>query len=573
MDMIFLSAQPDTLYSKWQLEVQLFNFKKKKIDPAQVHVLIGYDPITGVNSKFCELFETHRDYASFFLYEDNRKHKSYLSSIRPHIIKQHFLEHPFLNESSVFYHDSDIIFRELPDFESMCMGDTWQLSDTRYYIGSEWIKKTGRVVLEEMCLVTGKNQSLIEQNDLNSGGAQYLMKNVNYQYWDKVETDCQKLFDHLQRHQDRYAKIYAEETGNDEKDYNGVLAWCADMWAVLWNALELNYPIKINPELDFCWPKDDLSRWEEATILHNAGLDENDAHLYFHKGDFKNSTPYNVSLNYVLKDKCTQKYVEAIRESKSALKKDLLDVTFLIPIRIDTNDRLENLYTIINYIDQNFNTTIILLEADKQQVVDRTLLPSIVKTIFIKDKEFWFHRTRYNNHMIMEAQTPIVALYDADVIVEVDEIWNAVNLIRTNQCKVALPYDGTFISVHDREQINIFTRNLDIKVLKADGISIVNKHTSCGGAVFLDKETYVQCGMENEGFHKWGPEDVERLRRLDILGFPFIKTEGKLYHLDHEITPNSGYTSAEEYLELMRLHLNIIQMDEQELKIHIETWS
>ncbi|MDB5141105.1 MAG: Uncharacterized protein JWR12_3021 [Mucilaginibacter sp.] len=570
--MIFLSAQPDTLYSKWQLEVQLFNFKKHGIDPVEIHVLIGYDPAAGINSKFCELFETHRDYASFFIYEDNRSNKSYVSSIRPHIIKQHFLENPFLNDTCVFYHDSDIIFRELPDFKTMCIGEHWQLSDTRHYIGAEWIKKTGRNVLEEMCLVTGKNQRLIEQNDLNSGGAQYLMKNVNYQFWHMVERDCQRLYDHLQLHQARYAKIYMEETGNDENDYKGVLAWCADMWAVLWNAFELGYKTQINSQLDFCWPKDELTCWDKTSILHNAGLDEKDAHNYFYKGDFKNTTPYQISLDYVLKDSCSQKYVEAIQESRAVFKRDLSDVTFLIPIRIDTNDRLQNLYTIINYIDRNFKTNIILLEADKKEVVDKTLLPSIVRSIFIKDDDYWFHRTKYNNQMIKEAKTSIIALYDADVIVEVNEIWNAVKLLRNNVCKIALPYDGTFISVYNRDQINIFAKNLDIKVLKAPGISIINKHTSCGGAVFVNKSMYIQCGMENEKFHKWGPEDIERVRRLEILGHPFVKTEGKLYHLDHEITANSGYTSTEEYLELMRVHLNVIQMDELELKSHIEKW-
>lgn len=570
--MIFLSAQPDTLYSKWQLEVQLFNFRQQNISPEKIHVLIGFDPETGLNKKFCQLFETHADYATFFLYEDKRIDKTYLSTIRPHIIKQHYLKYPFLNETCVFYHDSDIIFRELPDFDSMCEGDTWQLSDTRHYIGAEWIKRTGRIVLEEMCLVTGKNQMLIEQNDFNSGGAQYLIKNVNYCFWNNVEIDSQKLYTHLKNNSERYAQLFANETGNEKNDYQGLLVWCADMWALLWNAWEMGYKTEINKGLDFCWPKDDLIQWDEKAIFHNAGLDEYDSHSYFFKGDFKNSTPYNVSLNYILKNKCTAKYVNAIRESQIIFKKDLSDVTFLIPIRIDTNERLENLYAIINYIDKNFVCNIILLEADKFPVVDVSLLPSIVKVIFIKDEEHWFHRTKYNNIMIRNAQTPIIALYDADVVVEVNDIIEITNAIRDKNCMIGIPYDGTFISVYNRQQVDLFANVLDITLLKSPGVSIVNKYISCGGAVFVDKDTYMKCGMENEGFHKWGPEDIERMRRMDILGFPYKKTQSKLYHLDHEISHNSGYTSTAEYMELMNVHLNIIKMEQYELKEHIQSW-
>ena len=43
----------------------------------------------------------------------------------------------------------------------------------------------------------------------------------------------------------------------------------------------------------------------------------------------------------------------------------------------------------------------------------------------------------------------------------------------------------------------------------------------------------------NEHFYGWGPEDAERVRRMEILGYPVgVNTEGPLYHLwiQEEIT-------------------------------------
>jgi hypothetical protein len=47
------------------------------------------------------------------------------------------------------------------------------------------------------------------------------------------------------------------------------------------------------------------------------------------------------------------------------MKTDLLDLTFLIPIRLDSIVRLEYALATIDYLYKSFNTTIIVLEASK----------------------------------------------------------------------------------------------------------------------------------------------------------------------------------------------------------------
>ncbi len=129
--MIYLSAQPDSFYFLWQLKLQLFNFNQLGISREDIHVLIGYDPKRGLSLEFADFIHVNQQ-ARFFTYPDLRKSKVSLSSIRPHIIHQHFATYQNLEDEIIFYHDSDILFRELPDF-NMLNHDKWYVSDTRSY--------------------------------------------------------------------------------------------------------------------------------------------------------------------------------------------------------------------------------------------------------------------------------------------------------------------------------------------------------------------------------------------------------------------------------------------------------
>lgn len=54
---------------------------------------------------------------------------------------------------------------------------------------------------------------------------------------------------------------------------------------------------------------------------------------------------------------------------------NLTDVTFLIPLRIDSIDRLENLLEVISFIDKHFDTNIHLLEASE---LNNHILPKLL---------------------------------------------------------------------------------------------------------------------------------------------------------------------------------------------------
>ena len=57
------------------------------------------------------------------------------------------------------------------------------------------------------------------------------------------------------------------------------------------------------------------------------------------------------------------------------MKIDLSEATFIIPIRIESQDRLRNVITTTAFLLENFDTNIIIKEVDVESVFQRDALP------------------------------------------------------------------------------------------------------------------------------------------------------------------------------------------------------
>ena len=90
---------------------------------------------------------------------------------------------------------------------------------------------------------------------------------------------------------------------------------------------------------------------------------------------------------------------------------------------------------------------------------------------------------------------------------------------------------------------------------------------SVGGAFLVNKDAYCRIGGENENFYGWGAEDIERIKRLEILGCPIRRSSGPLYHLYHPRT-NSHYQDMNNLKELIK----VSGMLPEELIAYIKTW-
>lgn len=248
-------------------------------------------------------------------------------------------------------------------------------------------------------------------------------------------------------------------------------------------------------------------------------------------------------------------------------KNNLKDVTFLIPIRIDCQERLENLILAVQFLRDYFKTEIIVLEADSQEKV--YLSEDIIK-IFREDHDPIFHRTKYINQMTNMASTPYLGIWDADVIGIPSQIDAGINMLRNGEADMVFPYDRYFYAVSDFLKTLFLDNNcrLDIFLQSREYMSYMHGDWSVGGGFLVNKEVYVEAGMENEHFYGWGPEDAERYVRWDTLGYKIKRVDGPLFHLPHP--RKSWFDSDETEFRNRKEFLKVCSMSSQELKAYTE---
>ena len=283
----YMCVQPAIPYYTWQVEVMIQNFMKHGINPNNIDIVCAYrEEIPAAWLKMAETYNSVR----FFFYRDTRTNPIiYISSVRPHVLKKHFAAHPELSEEVIFYHDCDIVMTKPPQWDKFIEGDTWYMSDTRYYIGSDYVKSKKCGIYERMCEIIGIDQAVPIANELNSGGAQYIMKNIDEAYWVKVEDDCNKLYDFFEKHLAAFP---------ERPNYHPIQKWTADMWAVLWNAWYFGHETLIAEEMKFAWATEGPDMWEKCTIFHNAGVTPEYAtkdRLFF-KGVYQDKLPYDLKI-------------------------------------------------------------------------------------------------------------------------------------------------------------------------------------------------------------------------------------------------------------------------------------
>ena len=63
------------------------------------------------------------------------------------------------------------------------------------------------------------------------------------------------------------------------------------------------------------------------------------------------------------------------------MKIDLSQATFIIPIRIESSDRLRNVITITAFLVENFDTNIIVKEVDSKSVFQEQAMPILEEIV------------------------------------------------------------------------------------------------------------------------------------------------------------------------------------------------
>ncbi len=224
---------------------------------------------------------------------------------------------------------------------------------------------------------------------------------------------------------------------------------------------------------------------------------------------------------------------------------DLSDCTFITAVKIESPDREFNFLRVIQYLCDNFVTTIVIKEADTQERVVE-LLKKInkreCKIICKFEQSSVFHRTRLLNEALVNVKTPVTVNWDIDCLMQPMSFVLARNKVVEEGYDLVYPF---MKGAEVQQQITVpqYIKN------NYQGENLFNPdwcmpwQSYAGHAQFFKTDSYIDGGMENEEFISYGPEDRERCERFQRLGYKVCWMDDKIYHLEHSRGTDSSVSN------------------------------
>jgi len=251
------------------------------------------------------------------------------------------------------------------------------------------------------------------------------------------------------------------------------------------------------------------------------------------------------------------------------------DISFVIPAKIDSTECNRNLDIVIAFLLQHFDSPIFVLEADAERRYFPKTINKQLQYLFIEEPQPGFYHPKYLNRLYRMVETPIMAIWDSDIIVPPGQVIDTADQIRQGKAVIGLPYNGSDYYTTE-EIVNTYQQTMAINSLetKRSYLPKMNGRLSMGGAFFVDTAKYKQAGGDNEFFTDWGTKELERVKRMEIIyHLPTYRHEkGGLYRLWHPRN-NLQHNDTQKGMMFMLEYLKICGMSQKELIRHIEGWT
>lgn len=229
------------------------------------------------------------------------------------------------------------------------------------------------------------------------------------------------------------------------------------------------------------------------------------------------------------------------------------NITYILPTRIESEDRLKNIITSVTYLLSNFpEAKVIVKEVSDRPTFKLAAIPAIqnfvgisnLRYIFEENTDPLFHKTRILNDLILEVKTDIICSHDVDVIYPVSSHKTAYDLISSQQFDVVYPYGcGVYqyqVNYSKETFQNFLTSKFDMSVISP---YCRTESSTIGWTQFYRKSKVIQGGLWNENFLSWGAEDCEFYFRFNTLGYRVGRINDWIWHFEHARTHNSHYNN------------------------------
>lgn len=227
------------------------------------------------------------------------------------------------------------------------------------------------------------------------------------------------------------------------------------------------------------------------------------------------------------------------------MRKEATDLTIMILIRTDSIARLENVTAVIQHLQRSLNTRICLREADCYcNGILQSALNTCIDYEFIEDDDPILYKTWHFNRMMTHADTPFVAIWDADTIAGSEAIGQCLDQLRKQNADMALPYNGVCLDTSNILR-TLYLKKQDEEVLMQNigKMERLSERVMTGGAVMMNRQKFIEIGGENEAYYGWGDDDYDRYIRFMNHGLKIYRTRNVLFHLSHPRGMNSGFNT------------------------------
>lgn len=318
-DLKFVTIFPDDAYFTWQVHLWLESLKNIGLSDKAIVLIFTPKYRQQNKAKFQQIMDWYPEVEWNWYRDENNEVTpllgTYIPILRPWTAMKYWEDHPEMKEKAVFYCDSDILFTKNFSLDKFLEDDIIYCSDTNSYINATYFDSKIKDVLPEKveeyktidvldtaARMVGIDRATCEKYNMDSGGTQYLFKNVDADYWKNI---LQKIIPTLKYLRGINKQYFASES-------KGYQSWTIDMWLVLWELWRRGQTTKVVKELDFGWVHDPISKLDKLGIYHNAGATNTGTEDFpiFYKGKYHTGTnPFiDPHLDKVLNSPKSQKH-------------------------------------------------------------------------------------------------------------------------------------------------------------------------------------------------------------------------------------------------------------------------
>lgn len=249
-------------------------------------------------------------------------------------------------------------------------------------------------------------------------------------------------------------------------------------------------------------------------------------------------------------------------------------ITFLLPVRIDNDDRLDNVNTCLKYLTTNYpESEIILVEDDKTMKCEKFEDMYSIRYFFRKNQNS-FSRAQNINFGLQMASNIFFAVWDVDCLIQPEQMRIANKMLLQGKVHIVLPHNEIFVNIKGGLKEKI-ARTLQLnevpqfkKLPKNPPSENVEVYPIPSGVVVFNKNSLLHIGGFNKKMISYGWEDIEVLKRAEKLGMYYWSLSfGNIIHLDHKRGKDSRVN--EQYAKNKSEFLKVKSMTKKQLTTYI----